>query len=134
VQYTLAVDRSNPSVAHLASALHPAVLRLLDMTVSAGERAGIDVAMCGGMAADLFALPLVLGYGFRQLSVDLSGLPLVRAAIERIDLDLAARTSRAALFLRSSQEVEALIVARFEGALGELWAEQGVRLPGDERV
>jgi phosphotransferase system enzyme I (PtsI) len=129
VQYTLAVDRSNPSVAHLASALHPAVLRLLDMTVSAAERARIDVAMCGGMAADLFALPLVLGYGFRQLSVDLSGLPLVRAAIERVDLKLAADTSRAALALRSVEEVQSLILDRFEGSLGELWAEQGVRLP-----
>jgi phosphotransferase system enzyme I (PtsI) len=126
VQYTLAVDRSNPSVAHLASALHPAVLRLLQMTVSAAERAGIDVAMCGGMAGDLVALPLVLGFGFRQLSVDLSGLPLVRAAVERIDLVQATRVAHEALNLCSIEEVRTLIADRFEGALGELWAEHGV--------
>jgi phosphotransferase system enzyme I (PtsI) len=126
VQYTLAVDRSNPSVAHLASALHPAVLRLLDMTVAAARRANIDVAMCGGMAGDLVALPLVLGYGFRQLSVDLSGLPLVRAAVERIDLEQATQLAREALTLCSVDEVRQLIAARFGDVLRELWAEHGV--------
>jgi phosphotransferase system enzyme I (PtsI) len=129
VQYTLAVDRSNPSVAHLASALHPAVLRLLEMTVAAGERAGIDVAMCGGMAADLLALPLVLGFGFTHLSVDLSGLPLVRAAIERIDLGSARAASRHALKLHSVEEVKALLVERFRADLEELWVEHGVAFP-----
>jgi phosphotransferase system enzyme I (PtsI) len=129
VQYTLAVDRSNPSVAHLASALHPAVLRLLEMTVAAGERAGIDVAMCGGMAGDLLALPLVLGFGFTHLSVDLSGLPVVRAALERIDLGSARAASRNALTLCTVDEVKRLVVERFRGDLEELWVEHGVSFP-----
>jgi phosphoenolpyruvate-protein kinase (PTS system EI component) len=129
VQYTLAVDRSNPSVAHLASPLHPAVLRLLEMTVAAGERAGIDVAMCGGMAGDLLALPLVLGFGFTHLSVDLSGLPLVRAALERIDLGSARAASRNALTLCTVDEVKRLVVERFRADLEELWVEHGVSFP-----
>jgi phosphotransferase system enzyme I (PtsI) len=128
VQYTLAVDRGNPSVASLASALHPAVLRMLDMTVQAAERAGIDVAMCGGMASDLLALPLVLGFGFRHLSVDLSSLPLVRAAVERISLEHAAETSREALALSCVSDVKRLLVAQFERSLGEIWAEHGVAI------
>jgi len=126
VQYTLAVDRSNPSVAHLASALHPAVLRLLQMTVAAGQRGNIDVAMCGGMASDLVALPLVLGFGFTHLSIDLSALPLVRAAIGRIDVQVAKQASATALGLCSVEEVRQLIVDQFGDDLGELWAEQGV--------
>jgi phosphotransferase system enzyme I (PtsI) len=129
VQYTLAVDRSNPSVAHLASSLHPAVLRLLEMTVAAGERAGIDVAMCGGMAGDLLALPLVLGFGFTHLSVDLSGLPIVRAALERIDLGSARAASRSALGLCTVEEVKRLVVERFRADLEELWVEHGVAFP-----
>ncbi len=61
VQYTLAVDRANPSVAALASPLHRAVLRLLDMTAHAAHGAGIELAICGGMAADPLALPMLLG-------------------------------------------------------------------------
>lgn len=126
VQYTLAADRTNPRVATLATPLHPAVLRLLDMTVRAGHDAHIDVAMCGGMAADPFAIPLVLGLGFLHLSVDLGYLPLARATIERVDLHDAKRLAQDALKCSNARAVRELLVERFKDVLGELWSEQGI--------
>ncbi len=128
VQYTLAVDRGNPRVAHMASVLHPAVLRLLDLTRSAARHAGIDLAMCGSMAADPIALPIVLGLGYTELSADLAYLPLVRAVTAATDLGLAQRTAQEALACATVRDVKRLIIERFDDALGELWREQGVDL------
>jgi phosphotransferase system enzyme I (PtsI) len=126
VQYALAVDRSNPRVAHLGSPLHPAVLRLLEMTVRAAKSQRIDVAMCGGMAADIIALPVVLGLGYEHLSVDIGYLPLTRACIERVDMDLARKVAGLALECGTAEEVRALVVEFFRADLSELWHEQGL--------
>jgi phosphotransferase system enzyme I (PtsI) len=128
VQYTLAADRANPRVAHLASPLHPAVLKLLDNTVRAARGAHIDVAVCGGMAADAFALPIVLGLGFEHLSTDLGYLPLARATIERIDLAEARTLAKAALKAPTTEAVRELIIEAFSDRLGDLWAEQGIEI------
>ncbi|MDB4987237.1 MAG: ptsI [Myxococcaceae bacterium] len=125
VQYAMAVDRTNPNVAHLASPLHPAVLRLLDMTGKAARNANIGLGICGGMAADPLALPMLLGLGFEELSVDVGYLPLARAIIERIDLPLATRTAEDALRCVTTEEVKSLIIERFKGPLGDIWVEQG---------
>jgi phosphotransferase system enzyme I (PtsI) len=128
VQYTLAADRANPRVAHLASPLHPAVLRLLHMTVRAGHDAEIDVSMCGGMAADPFAIPIVLGLGFSHVSTDLGHLPLSRAVIERIDLKEARELASLALACKTTEEVRKAVVERFYDRLGDLWTEQGIEI------
>ena len=129
VQYTLAVDRTDPRVAHLASPLHPAVLRLLELTQAAAKRHGRELTMCGGMAADPLALPVLLGLGYEQLSVDVGYLPLARATMGRIDLCLARETAAEALCCATTDDVKALIIARFRHALADLWAEQGLELP-----
>lgn len=126
VQYVMAVDRSNPQVAHLGSPLHPAVLRLLELTVRAGKAQQIDVAMCGGMAADPIALPVVLGLGFQHLSVDIGYLPLTRACIERVDMAMAREVASSALDCGTAEEVRALVVRYFHADLAELWEEQGL--------
>ncbi|MES9906288.1 MAG: phosphoenolpyruvate--protein phosphotransferase [Sedimenticola sp.] len=69
IQYTLAVDRIDDEVNYLYDPLHPAVLRLIRMTIAAGEHAGIPVAMCGEMAGDRRYIPLLLGLGLREFSV-----------------------------------------------------------------
>ncbi|HEY6878010.1 MAG TPA: phosphoenolpyruvate--protein phosphotransferase [Polyangiales bacterium] len=125
VQYALAVDRANPSVASLASPLHPAVLRLLDITAKAAHKANIELAICGGMAADPLALPVLLGLGYDQLSVDVGYLPLARAIVERIEMSAARDAAERALACATTQEVKALLIERFRGSLGDLWAEQG---------
>lgn len=126
VQYAIAVDRANPQVAHLGNPLHPAVLRLLDMTARAAKTHGIGLSMCGGMAADPIAMPVVLGLGFIHLSVDVGYLPLARACIERVDMRVARSVASLALACGSAAEVHALVVQYFQDSLGDLWEEQGL--------
>jgi len=97
IQYTLAVDRSNQSVADLYQPRHPAVLRMLRMVVDAGRERGIPVSICGEMAADLDSLELLLGLGLRELSVQPRAVGPVRQAVRRIDLSRARKRARESL-------------------------------------
>ena len=81
IQYTLAIDRADHEVAHLYSDTHPAILQLLDMTVNAAQKAGIPVAICGGMAGDARLTRLLIGMGFRELSMPAALLPEVKQEI-----------------------------------------------------
>lgn len=69
IQYTLAVDRLEDDVSHLYEPLHPAVLRLIHMTIAAGNRKGVPVSMCGEMAGERPFIPLLLGLGLREFSM-----------------------------------------------------------------
>ncbi|MES2047901.1 MAG: phosphoenolpyruvate--protein phosphotransferase [Pseudomonadota bacterium] len=86
IQYTLAIDRADHEVAHLYSDTHPAILQLLDMTVSAAQKAGIPVAICGGMAGDARLTRLLIGMGFRELSMPAALLPEVKQEILNADI------------------------------------------------
>ncbi len=98
-QYTLAAERGNPAVAHLADPLDPAVLTLIATVCTAAAATGIPVGVCGDMAADLPAVPLLLGLGVRELSVPPPDIPLVKQRVRATDLraaeDLAAQALRA---------------------------------------
>lgn len=85
VQYTLAVDRLNERVAELYSPTHPAVLRLIALTVEAARRAGIRVCICGEMAADVEVLPLLIGLGLDELSVSTGQISRVKHAIRKLN-------------------------------------------------
>jgi phosphotransferase system enzyme I (PtsI) len=86
IQYTLAIDRADHEVAHLYSDTHPAILQLLDMTVSAAQKAGIPVAICGGMAGDVRLTRLLIGMGFRELSMPAALLPEIKQEILNADI------------------------------------------------
>jgi phosphotransferase system enzyme I (PtsI) len=87
IQYTLAIDRADHEVAHLYSDIHPAILQLLHMTVSAADKANIPVAICGGMAGDVRLTRLLIGMGFRELSMPAALLPEVKQAILNTHLE-----------------------------------------------
>ncbi|QQO10920.1 phosphoenolpyruvate--protein phosphotransferase [Breznakiella homolactica] len=84
-QYTLAVDRGNPLVAGLYDPLDPAVLRLIAMTCEAAQEKGIPVSMCGELAADGKAAPLLIGMGLEKLSVSSSRIPEIKEILRGID-------------------------------------------------
>lgn len=86
VQYTLAVDRGNARVARLYSHFHPAILRMLQITLEAGRQANIPVAMCGEMAGDPLALPVLLAMGFDNLSASHSVIPEMKRIIRRLSV------------------------------------------------
>ena len=95
IQYTLAIDRVDYEVAHLYNPLHPAVLSLIAMTIEAGHKAGIDVAVCGEMAGDVKLTRLLLGMGLREFSMHPAQLLAVKQEILSSDLTrLVPRTKR----------------------------------------
>jgi phosphotransferase system enzyme I (PtsI) len=87
IQYTLAIDRTDESVAHLYDPLHPAVLHLVASIIQGAGRAGRPVAVCGEMAGDLALTRLLLGFGLRQFSMHPANLLAVKQVILRTDLD-----------------------------------------------
>jgi len=78
IQYTLAIDRTDDSVAHLYDPLHPAVLQLIAMTIAGAEKAGIPVSVCGEMAGDVHLTRLLLGLGIREFSMHPAHIPAVK--------------------------------------------------------
>ena len=86
IQYTLAIDRVDYEVAHLYNPLHPAILQLISMTIMAGKKAGIDVAVCGEMAGDIKLTRLLLGMGLREFSMHPAQLLSVKQEILQSDL------------------------------------------------
>ena len=128
-QYTLAVDRSDPRVAHLGRSLEPSVLRLVESARLAAGGAGKPISVCGDLAADPVAIPILLGLGFTALSMPMAAIPLAREVIGRIDLQLASEVATEALAQDGANEVERLVAARFGDVLGDLWEEHGIELP-----
>lgn len=93
IQYTLAVDRIDDEVNYLYDPLHPSILRLIQMVIDAGNRAGIPVGMCGEMAGDPYYVPLLLGMGLRELSMQPGSLLEVKRRLQALDCrELTRRT------------------------------------------
>lgn len=114
-QYVLAMDRGNPAVAQRLDGLHPAVLRMIDLTVRGGQTGGAWTGVCGGIAADPLAVPLLIGMGVSELSVPVSALAETKERVRRLDR-VACRTLAAeALDLRSAAAVRARVRAHLEG-------------------
>jgi phosphotransferase system enzyme I (PtsI) len=117
IQYSLAVDRNNEHVAYLYQPGHPAILRMLRAVVDAARAAGIEVSLCGEMAADPRYAPLLVGLGLRRLSVTPQAVPALKNRLRELSIpqleELAERCLRAA----SSMEVEELLGTRREAAL-----------------
>jgi phosphotransferase system enzyme I (PtsI) len=86
VQYMLAVDRDNPRVAKMYDPFHPGVLRVLEQIASAANRAGKPASICGEIAGDHWFTPLLVGFGFRELSMAPVFLPRVKLAVRSFTL------------------------------------------------
>jgi len=107
VQYTLAVDRGNAKLAGRFTAHHPAILRSLAEVLKAGARANIEVSVCGEMASDPVSTFILLGLGYRVLSVAGPNLPLLRWLVRRLAAKDAARSVRQLMDARRTAEVTA---------------------------
>ncbi len=109
VQYTMAADRLDNEVNYLYQPTHPAVLRLIDMTIKAGHKAGIAVAMCGEMAAEPRYTRLLLGLGLTEFSMQPAMLPEVKSIIQDCDVARLIKKVRRVLRMSSAAEVEAFV-------------------------
>jgi len=85
IQYTLAIDRADESVAHLYDPLHPAVLRLVAETIAECDRQGKGVSVCGEMAGDITLTRLLLGLGLRSFSMHPAQILAVKQEVLRAD-------------------------------------------------
>jgi len=95
IQYTLAIDRADHAVSSLYDPFHPAVLRLISMTIRAGQKAGKPVAVCGELAGDYAATRLLLGMGLTQFSMHLASLLTVKREVLQADVkQLRPKVSR----------------------------------------
>jgi phosphoenolpyruvate-protein phosphotransferase len=114
-QYTLAMDRGHAELARRTDALHPAVLQLIAATAAAGDAAGKLVAVCGGVAADRTAVPILLGLGIRELSVVPAAIPALKRQIGGLRIEECRELAKRCLRLGSASEVRGLI----EQAVGD---------------
>ena len=113
-QYVLAIDREHPELAARLDGLHPAVLRLIAQVAAAGEARGRPVSVCGGLASDPLAAPLLVGLGVRGLSAAPAAIPAVKAQLRARTLEDCQATGREALDLTSPDDVRALLRERFQ--------------------
>lgn len=104
-QYTLAVDRTNETVAHLADPLHPAVIRLIHLVIQAAHRHNKWVGLCGEMAGSPQAAPLLLGLGLDEFSMAAASVPSVKALLRTLSKTQAQEIAQRCLELPSLQRV-----------------------------
>ncbi len=117
IQYALAIDRVNEHVNYLYDTLHPAVLRLIRQIVSAAQAGGIPVSMCGEMAGDPVNIPILLGLGIDELSMNALAIPMVKKLIRAISMDECRELTWQAFQFYDAREIhgflESWITERF---------------------
>jgi len=111
-QYLFAADRTNPELGPLADSLHPALLRMIDQVVKAAHRRRRWVGVCGEMASDLWAVPLLVGLGVDELSVHPPMVARIKALVRQLSAGECAKVAAAALMLESGDAVRRLLGRR----------------------
>ena len=126
IQYALAIDRGNQYVSHMYQPLHPAIIRMIKTVVDVGHKKGIKVYMCGEMAGDPIYLPVLLGLGLDELSMNPQSIPLVKNAIRKLSI----KESRAFMYRvfkeRKESQIEAFLKKAYAGVLFDLDFEEDV--------
>jgi phosphotransferase system enzyme I (PtsI) len=108
-QYTLAADRTNANVAHIASSFHPAVLRLIKMVIDAAHKEGKWVGMCGELAGEPLAIPILLGMGLDEFSMNPPAIPIAKQIIRSISMEEAKSIAAIALDLEDSEQIQTFV-------------------------
>jgi phosphocarrier protein FPr len=111
-QYTLAMDRTNPRLAPQVDALNPAVLMLIERTVAGAKRHGRWTGVCGALAGDPAAVPVLVGLGVHELSADVPLVPAVKARVRTLSLAECQETARLALEAEDGAEVRRIVAER----------------------
>lgn len=109
IQYTLAVDRMNEKIANLYEPFHPAVLRLIKNVIDASHRAGKWTGMCGEMAGDPLAAPILLGMGLDEFSMSATSISQVKKVIRSLTYEQAKQIADEALRMESPDEIREML-------------------------
>jgi len=117
VQYTLAADRGNPRVADIYQTYHPSVLKLIKFTIDSAHYAGKWVGLCGEMAGEIRAVPLLLGMGLDEFSTVPARVPVVKKVIRSIEFNKAREIAEQALRFTTQSEVISYLDEQVAGIL-----------------
>ncbi|MGD9857278.1 MAG: phosphoenolpyruvate--protein phosphotransferase [Planctomycetaceae bacterium] len=109
IQYTLAVDRSNPAVAKFYNSADPAILKMIQMVVAAGRKHDVPVTVCGQMSSDPKFVPLLVGLGLRQLSVTPHVIPELKEVVRSLTIPQAESIAEQATKLELARDVETFL-------------------------
>jgi phosphotransferase system enzyme I (PtsI) len=121
IQYTIAVDRMNEHIAHLYEPTHPAIIRLIKMTIDAAHAQGLWVGVCGEMAGDIALTPLLLGLGVDELSAGATLVPRVKRAVQALDFTACQQLVEDIRHLDSPATILEKCEAVARGHYGELF-------------
>ncbi|WP_025027109.1 phosphoenolpyruvate--protein phosphotransferase [Caldalkalibacillus mannanilyticus] len=110
IQYTMAADRMNERVSYLYQPYNPSILRLINMVIKAAHQEGKWVGMCGEMAGDEIAIPILLGLGLDEFSMSASSVLPARSQIRKWSMTDAQKLAEQALTLKTAEEVQALVL------------------------
>ncbi|NJM72432.1 MAG: phosphoenolpyruvate--protein phosphotransferase [Scytonema sp. RU_4_4] len=110
-QYVMAADRTHPQVASLVDAMHPAVLRMIQQTVQAAHKAGICVGLCGELAANPLAAPILLGLGLDEVSLNPQAIPAFKQAIAQLTMAEAEAIATLTLQQDSAAKAREIVLA-----------------------
>jgi phosphocarrier protein FPr len=113
-QYTLAAERGNPALSSFADALHPAVLRLIARAVEQAEMHEVWVGVCGELAGDPHAVPVLVGLGVRELSMNPASIPKVKELIRKLDAQSSKSLAKKVLTLDDAPGVRAAVLEYLE--------------------
>ena len=110
-QYTLAMDRGHPKLAKKADGLHPSVLKMIALACEGAARHGKWVGVCGGMASDAMAVPVLIGLGVQELSASVPAIPAIKALVRRLSLADCKLLAQEVIQLGTATEVRARLAA-----------------------
>lgn len=111
VQYSLAVDRGNRKIAYLYDYFNPAVIRLIGQVAKAAKPKNVLVGMCGGMAGDPLAVPLLVGLGLDELSMAAGAIPQTKYILSKVDLATCQALAVSVADCKTPQEVRVIVTA-----------------------
>ncbi len=120
IQYALGIDRINEHVAYMYQPFHPAILRMIQKVVNAARDAGIGVSLCGQMAGDPLCVPILLGLGIDELSMNARAIPLIKMIIRSLSIEEVRADFENVIRLDTATEVRTYISERMKTLVPEL--------------
>jgi phosphotransferase system enzyme I (PtsI) len=119
IQYSRALDRTNPDVSELYQPFHPSILRMIKTIVEAGRRRDLSVSVCGDMASNVQSAPLLVGLGCDTLSMPSSAIPVIKRLLRMSTLKELVALSEAALAATTADQSQALVERHLDGRFRE---------------
>ncbi|MDR1295829.1 MAG: phosphoenolpyruvate--protein phosphotransferase [Deltaproteobacteria bacterium] len=120
IQYSLALDRTNPEVSDLYQPFHPAILRMIKNIIEAGRERGVSVSVCGDMAAEVTCAPVLVGLGADTLSMPSSSIPAIKRLLRMTSYEETKKLTSKILTLSTADEARDQVMSYLGGRFGEL--------------